>query len=280
MRYTAKGRFYSTAPVMAPFSTSEPGHRRVIDDPLFFVIAIPALLLVGISKGAFGGGLGMLAVVMMALVVSPVTAAAIMLPILCLMDIFGVYAYRGRWHQANMRILIPAAVVGIVVGAVSFRYMDASLIRVVIGFIAVSFSLNYWLRPDTGEAPAREPSTVRGGFWGGIAGFTSFVTHAGGPPVAVYLLPQRLDKTTYVATIAILFIVINYVKLVPYAWLGQFGGENLLTSLALAPLAPVGMWLGIWCHKRVPEEWFFRVCYVLLFAAGVKQLFDGLSAQF
>lgn len=280
MRYTAKGPFYSTAPVMAPFSTSEPGHRRVIDDPLFFVIAIPALLLVGISKGAFGGGLGMLAVVMMALVVSPVTAAAIMLPILCLMDIFGVYAYRGRWHQANMRILIPAAVVGIVVGAVSFRYMDASLIRVVIGFIAVSFSLNYWLRPDTGEAPAREPSTVRGGFWGGIAGFTSFVTHAGGPPVAVYLLPQRLDKTTYVATIAILFIVINYVKLVPYAWLGQFGGENLLTSLALAPLAPVGMWLGIWCHKRVPEEWFFRVCYVLLFAAGVKQLFDGLSAQF
>lgn len=252
----------------------------MIDDPLFLAIAIPALLLVGISKGAFGGGLGMLSVVMMALVVSPVAAAAIMLPILCLMDIFGVYAYRGRWHHANMRILIPAAVVGIVIGAVSFRYMDASLIRVMIGLIAVIFSLNYWLRPNTGGAPAREPNAVRGGFWGGIAGFTSFVTHAGGPPVAVYLLPQRLDKTTYVATITILFIVINYVKLVPYAWLGQFGTENLLTSLALAPLAPVGMWLGVWCHKRVPEVWFFRVCYVLLFAAGVKQLFDGISAQF
>ncbi len=251
----------------------------MIDDTLFYALAVPAVLIAGISKAGFGGGLGVLSVLMMSMAASPLVATAVMLPILCVMDIFGVYAYRGKWSRANMKILIPAAVAGIAIGTATFRYLDASLIRIVIGVVAVSFTLNYLLRPAMRERPRRGPNILRGGFWGALAGFTSFVTHGGGPPVAMYLLPQRLDKTAYVGTMAILFIVINYVKLGPYAWIGLFGTENLLTSLVLAPLAPVGVWLGLWAHRKVPEVWFFRVAYTLLFFAGLKQLVDGVSAQ-
>jgi len=258
-----------------------PDPATVIDDPLFYALAVPAVLIAGISKGGFGGGLGVLAVPMMALTTSPLTAAAIMLPILCLMDLFGVWAYRRRWDAVNMRIMVPGALVGIAVGAATFRFLDASVIRLIIGCIAVGFALNYWLGALRGiEKRPRGPDRLRGSFWSAVAGFTSFVAHAGGPPMSVYLLPQRLDRTVFVATTVLFFIVVNYVKLVPYAWLDQFATQNLMTSLVLAPLAPTGIWLGLWLHRRVSERLFYRACYGFLLMAGVKQLWDGLAAQF
>ena len=251
----------------------------MILDPLFLALAVPSVILAGVSKAGFGGGLGVLGVLLMSMAASPLVATAVMLPILCAIDIFGVYVYRGKWHKPNMYILIPAAMVGIAIGTASFRYLDASLIRILIGLVAISFALNFWLRRPDPNIPAREPSILRGGFWGALSGFTSFVTHGGNPPVAIYLLPQRLDKTTYVATITILFIFVNYAKLLPYAWIGQFTHENLLTSLALLPLVPVGVFIGFWAHKRVPEKLFYRVIYIFLFAAGAKQLVDGVMAQ-
>jgi uncharacterized membrane protein YfcA len=245
----------------------------MIVDPLFYLMAVPAVLLAGISKGGFGGGLGILAVPLMSLAVAPPQAAAVMLPILCVMDLMGVWAYRGKWDRANMVILVPAAVLGIALGALTYRYMDATLVRYLIGFLAVGFTLDYWLRPA--DASARGPSLSRGGFWGAVSGFTSFVAHAGGPPLGVYLLPQRLHRTRFVGTAAVFFIVVNYVKLVPYAWLGQLNLGNLSTSLVLAPLAPLGMGLGLWLHSRVSEVWFYRVCYTLLFGAGIKLLLDA-----
>ena len=250
----------------------------VIHDPFFYLMAVPAILIAGVSKGGFGGGLGVVAVPLLTLAVSPVQAAAVMLPILCFMDLFGVWAYRGKWDRANLRIMLPASIVGIVIGALLFRHLTAAHIRLIVGVIAVGFTLRYWLGASGRTPEPRPRSWLRGGFWSATAGFTSFVSHAGGPPVGVYLLPQRLDKTVYQATTVIFFITVNYVKLVPYTLLGQFTPGNLGTSLVLLPLAFAGMALGIWLHHRVSERRFFQVCYVLLFLTGLKLLYDGLSS--
>ncbi|MEE8271092.1 MAG: sulfite exporter TauE/SafE family protein [Alphaproteobacteria bacterium] len=249
----------------------------MIEAPWFYVLAVPAVLIAGISKAGFGGGVGVMAVPLMSLAVAPQQAAAVMLPILCLMDLFGVWAYRRRWDGRNLRIILPGALVGIAIGAATFRHLDAGLVRMLIGLVAVGFALDYWLRPRA-AGPARAADPARGGFWGMVAGFTSFVAHAGGPPISVYLLPQRLDRTLFVGTTVVFFITINYVKLIPYGWLGQLHGGNLTTSLVLAPLAPLGMWLGLALHRRVSDAAFYRICYGLLLATGAKLLYDGVPA--
>ena len=200
-----------------------------------------------------------------------------MLPILCLMDIFGLWAYRKKWDRGNMKIILPAAIVGIGFGVATADHVGENHIRLIIGLIAVAFTLLYW----TGQHGTRQPagrSIVKGGFWGAVSGFTSFVSHAGGPPLSIYMLPQKLDKTLFVGTSVIFFAAVNYLKLIPYYFLDQLAAGNLLTSLALSPLAPLGMGLGIWLHGRVSPFVFYRACYVMVFLVGLKLMWDGASS--
>ncbi len=251
----------------------------MITDPWFYAAAIPAVLLFGISKGGFGGGFGVIAVPLMALVVSPPQAAGILLPILCLMDLFSVRAYRNKWVSSELIVLLPASMLGIGLGTWLFRYMSADLVRLVLGAVAVAFANNVPISKLLGrsKAPAHFSKTT-GMLGGAVAGFTSFVAHAGGPPINMYLLRRPLDRTAFVGTTVLFFAVVNYVKLVPYAWLGQLATDNLSTSLVLAPIAPIGVWLGVYLHKRVSETFFFATVYVLLFAIGVKLIWDGAAA--
>lgn len=249
----------------------------MISDPWFYAAAVPALLIAGISKGGFGGGLGAIATPLLALAIDPRTAAAVLLPVLCLMDLMGVWAYWRKWDRINLLIMIPASCVGILVGALTFRYLDADAIRVLIGGIAVVFTLRHWIGAIGRERPATEPHIAKGGFWSAIAGFTSFVSHSGSPPLQVYLLPQKLPRTTYQATTVVFFTAVNYVKLIPYALLGQLSTGNLETSGALLPLAVVGMILGIWLHNRVSDRLFYIVAYSALFIIGLKLLYDGAT---
>lgn len=246
----------------------------MLHDPLFYMMAIPAILIIGISKGGFGGGLGVVAVPMLAFVVDPVLAAAILLPVLCTMDLIGLKAYWKQWDLVLIKTLIPPAVVGVAFGAFSFHYFDASAVRLLLGLIATGFSLQYWFKRNV---PRKAPSIFWGRFWSSIAGFTSFVAHAGGPPISVYLLPLKLDKSVYQGTTALFFTLINYIKLIPYFWLGQLNTDNLMTSLLLLPLAFMGMYLGIMLHHRVSEQLFYRLAYVFLFITGLKLFWDGIT---
>lgn len=251
----------------------------MITDPWFYVAAVPAVLLFGIAKGGFGGGLGVVAVPLMALVVSPLQAAAVLLPILCLMDLVGLWAYRGRWLWPELRILVPASMIGIAVGTLLFGFMSAATVRIIVGVVAIAFTLHYVYstRHKSDSALPYFPPSV-GVAAGAAGGFTSFIAHAGGPPISMYLLRRPLDRTDFVATTVLLFAAINYVKLLPYAWLGQLSATNLLTSLVLAPLAPIGVYTGVWLHRRVSDRFFFRLMYVLLFVVSCKLLYDGLTA--
>jgi hypothetical protein len=246
----------------------------MIDDPLFYILAVTAVVIVGISKGGFGGGMGSVAVPLMSLAVSPTIAAAIMLPILCLMDLSALWAWRGRIDTTYLKVLIPAALVGVVLGALSFRYLTEDHIRLMTGAIAVIFALNHWLRRAPTEP--KQPSLIRGSFWGALGGFTSFSVHAGGPPLSAYLLPLRLDRRVFVATSVYFFTAVNFAKLLPYISLGLFRTDTLSTSLVLLPLAPAGVMLGSWLTHRIGDKWFYRVCYVALFLTGLKLLWDGL----
>jgi uncharacterized membrane protein YfcA len=249
----------------------------MIGDATFFALAVPAVLLSGISKGGLSG-LGALAVPMLTLVIPPGEAAGLMLPILCLMDLFGLWAYRGTWSREQMKVLLLGALIGIGVGVLAFGHLNDDAVRAMIGVIAILFSINQWLKPllqrKLAEAPP--PSAAKGLFWSGVSGFTSFLAHAGGPPILIYLLPQRMEKMLLAGTTVVFFGVVNFVKLIPYFWLGQLSSVNLTTSLMLAPLAPIGIWMGVWLTRRVAEAWFYRISHTLLFLAGVKLLHDGL----
>ena len=250
----------------------------MIDDPWFYAVAIPAVTLFGVSKGGFGPGFGVMSVPLMALIVSPVQAAAILLPILCLMDVFAIWVYRGKWVLPELRILVPASLIGIGIGTVMFEYMSPAIIRLVLGAVAMVFTLNYWFQRFTKSDPQQTvyPPVV-GTIAGATAGFTSFIAHAGGPPLNMYLLRRKLNRTEFVGISGVFFAVANYVKLLPYAWLGQLDISNLSTSLVLSPLAPIGVGIGVWLHRRVSDQIFFYFAYTLLFVVGSKLVYDGIT---
>lgn len=249
----------------------------VLHDPAFYVVASIAVLLVGIGKGGFGGGLGAIGVPVMALAIPATQAAAILLPVLCLMDLVGLVTYRKRFDRRMMRVLFPGALTGITLGAATFAITSDDVVGLIVGVLAVGFTLDRWFGPRLRriEMASSTPGPAKAAFWSGLAGYTSFVAHAGGPPLNVLLLPQRLEKGVYVGTTVMFFALANYVKLIPYAIVGQFEGVNLGTSLVLAPLAPVGFALGYIFNQRVDEVSFYRIAYAALFLTGLKLLWDG-----
>lgn len=246
----------------------------MIPDPWFYAAAIPAILLVGISKGGFGTGAGMFATPLIALTIPIPQAAAILLPILCVMDLSGLYAYRGTFNRAVLPTVLLGGVVGVALGALGFRYFDESVIRILLGTMALGFVLHRYAYRASLEAA--RPSPRKGFVCATVSGITSTIAHAGGPPLSMYILPLRMEKAVMVGTTVVFFAVINFVKLVPYTWLGLFDSRNLMTSLVLVPLAPVGIWLGVNVMRRIPEAPFYRICYAILVIVGAKLLFDGI----
>ncbi len=246
----------------------------VIADPWFYAAAVPAVLLMGLSKSGFGSGFGSLATPLMALSIPVPQAAAIMLPLLLVMDGFGLKALFLQRDRALIRLLLPAGLVGTVVGTLSFHLLSGRTVAAIVGGLTLAFLAQRKLFPPHADAPP--PPRWLGRVMGCAAGFTSFVSHAGGPPVIAYVLPLRLAPLTYSATMATLFAGLNASKWVPYAWLGLIDWRNMGTSLLLMPLAPVGVWLGVRLVRHVKPLLFYRLVELGMLLTGVKLLWDGL----
>lgn len=249
-----------------------------IETPLFYALAIPALLVTAIGKGGFASGGSNVAVPAMSLLIPAPQAAGIVLPLLCAMDIFSVWGWRREVERRLVLSLVPGAIIGLLLGTVAFDHLGDRAVKGIVGFIAVTFTLNRWLAPWVGFAPgaprARSPLGATLGSAG--AAFTSTLAHAGGPPLALYLLPLQLRRRLLNATTVVFFGVLNWVKLVPYFFLGQLNPTNLATSALLVWTAPVGVGLGIWLARRTSDAWFYRIIFGLLFVTGVKLLYDAL----
>lgn len=247
-------------------------------DPWFIGIAGLAVMFAGISKAGFGSGAAFAAATILALVVEPGLALGIMLPMLMLIDVSSLRPYWGRWALPEARLLILGALPGIALGAALYRVASPDLFRLLIGGVSVGFVAwqlglkSGWIR----LASTRMPDWM-GGLAGIAVGFTTFISHAGGPPAAVFLLTRGLGKTTYQATTVLVFWVLNVVKFVPYAMLGMFTLETFKINLLLVPFALLGTWLGVKAHHLVPERAFFALTYVLLTVTGSKLIWDGLT---
>ncbi len=250
-------------------------------DPLFYnalfvITAVIAVMIIGIAKGGFAGGPVLVAVPLMSLAIDPLRAAAILLPILLLMDVLAVRRWWRQWDMAELRVLVPGAVIGTAIGWATFHLFSGDSLRVLVGSLALGYALLWFITGNKDPAP-KVPSKARGMFWGSAAGFTSFAVHAGSPPLHVYLLGQKPDKTSFQATTVAFFFVVNWLKLGPYALLGQLDLSNLEVSLVLAPLAPLGIALGSWLHHRIAETVFFRFTYAALLVIGARLIYVGLT---
>ncbi|MEO0503275.1 MAG: sulfite exporter TauE/SafE family protein [Pseudomonadota bacterium] len=244
----------------------------------FFAIAGPAAIFAGISKGGFGSGAAFASASILALVIEPGLALAVMLPLLMLVDAATLRPYWGKWNWPAARLMILGGLPGVALGAMLYARADPDVFRVLIGVISIGFVL--W-QVGRSQGLIRTASAAlpgwAGALAGAVAGFTSFVSHAGGPPAAVYLLSLRVTKTEYQASTVLIFWAINIAKFIPYAFLGMFTVQTGLANLALAPFALLGAWLGVKAHHMVPERAFFALTYVLLVVTGTKLIWDGLT---
>lgn len=248
----------------------------LISDPSFYAVAIPAVLLLGISKSGFGAGFGSLAVPLMALAVTVPQAAAISMPLLLIMDLLGIAAFRRDFDKRLFLWMLPFGLLGVVIGALLFRMLSAHTVEGIVGVFTLLFlaqRLVFPPRPDS----APPPRPVGAGLTV-VSGFTSFISHAGGPPLNAYLIPLRLPPVVFTATVAYFFFVINLAKWIPYAWLGLLDLRNMATSVVLMPLAPLGVWLGVRIARRIDPVWFYRTIYAGMFLTGVKLIWDGFIA--
>lgn len=239
-----------------------------------YLAAVAATLLAGISKGGFGGGLGGLAVPILALTTAPAEAVAIMAPILISMDLLGLFFYRNRMDGRIMRIILPAGLAGTLLGWMLFSHLSDHWIRVMLGLISLSFVA--WNLSRTKPA-VEHPSRAKGWFWAGLSGLTSFVAHAGSPPLSVYLLGLRIDKEVYVGTVATFFLTMNLLKVLPYWELGLFTPSVLTVAAWMLPVALAGVWTGVLLQRRVSPARFFQIANLMLLVTGAKLLYDGVS---
>ena len=247
----------------------------LITDPFFYAVAIPAVLMLGISKSGFGAGFGSLAVPVMALAVTVPQAAAILMPLLLLMDLLGLAAFRKHFDMKFLKFLVPCGLVGTLVGALLFKLLDARMVAGIVGLFTLVFLAQRLLFPPRPDSPP--PPKWLGAILTATSGFTSFVAHAGGPPLSAYVIPLRLSPLKFTATMACFFFVINLSKWLPYAWLGLLDLRNMATSLVLLPLAPVGVWMGVRLAKSISPLWFYRFLYLGMFLTGIKLLWDSFS---
>jgi uncharacterized protein len=238
---------------------------------MFWVLATIGVFITGISKSGFAGGIGVISVPLLAMQIGPIRAAALMLPLLLLMDFFSVKAWWGKQINEYLKQLLPASMLGIFIGYLLFDYLDDRILTFLLGIFSILFSL-YGLM--NGAKFKHQSTPLVGKISGLIAGFSSFLAHAGGPPLNYYLIPLKLPRAQYLGTAVVFFASINTAKLLPYALLGQINFENLLIGLILAPIAWLGIRAGLIIQHRLNDEVFYKSILVMLFIVGVKLILD------
>ncbi len=251
--------------------------------PYFWAAAITAVLIVGIAKAGFGGGIGFVATPLIALTISVADAAALLLPLLIVVDFLSLRHYRGVYDRPTLKLLLPSAILGVFLGALFFNGMrdNEDVLRRALGLLAVLFVIYQVGRTALlGALEGRRPGRPVGIFLGVLSGFGSTLAHAGGPPATMYLLPQKLPRRLFAGTTVWFFTAVNLVKLVPYSVLGLLRLGNLTTILLLIPVGFIGVRLGIYLNRNFDELWFNRVIYLFLFLTGVQLLSGGALTRF
>lgn len=243
-------------------------------DPFFVAIAVAAVLIVGLSKAGLLGGLGVVGVPLLTLVMAPRDAAGMMLPVLLCMDAVAIWMYRKECDWSLLRIMLPGAAIGTLVGWALWAVVSDAVVLLMVGVVTLIFVADAIL-PLRKKLEGLPPSKPWGVIWGGVAGFTSFISHTGGPPFQIYVLPRKLPPAVYAGTTAFFFAIVNTSKLVPYYFLGQLNVQNLTMSAALAPVGVAGVFLGVYLVRRIDARLFYRIAYWLVFLLALQLIWEG-----
>ncbi|MEY4270242.1 MAG: hypothetical protein RLZZ58_1458 [Pseudomonadota bacterium] len=246
-------------------------------DPLFWITASTAIILLGLAKGGFAG-LGATAMPLLALVMDPVAAAAMLMPILLLQDVVSVWSFRRDYDARTLAWMLPGAAVGIGIGWLLASSVSGDMVRAAVGVIALAFGLDRL--QGLIRSSVRPPSALPQPFaalWGATAGFTSQIAHSGGPPFQIWALGRVQPHTRFVGTSSIFFAAINWMKLPAYWQLGQFTRDNMTLALAFLPLALASTFAGVWVVRRIDAARFMWVISLLMVVVGLELLHVGLT---
>ncbi|WP_430459690.1 sulfite exporter TauE/SafE family protein [Thalassolituus sp. LLYu03] len=238
-------------------------------DLTFLLVTLTGVLITGISKSGFGGGIGVVAVPMMAPFIGGEAAIGILLPVLLLMDALTIRIYRRWFSWQLLKPVVPGIVIGIFAGAALLGVVSDRGVQAIIGVMGI-WVLAQRVWPALGGAGAS--GQFKGHFLGGLAGVGSVLAHAGAAPMQAYNLTLKISKEEYLAQMAVAFGVMNAIKLIPYGYLGLLNMKVGWLTLLLIPMAFVGTWLGRWLSKRVDSVKFFRLMMVLLAVNSVYLL--------
>lgn len=246
-------------------------------DPLvFWIAAVVGSFFVGASKGGLPA-IALLSVPLLSLVMPPLEGAALLLPVYLISDVYGLWIYRHSFSRRNLAILLPAGLLGILLGWLLAGRTDEDTVRLAVGLVGLGFVALRLRRYFGKPADPRQADVPRGIVWGTLSGFTSFVAHAGGPAFQIYVLPQQLPKMMFAGTSTILFALLNLSKVPPYLALGLFHLDQLRVAAILAPIAILGAWVGYRLTRILPEKAFFVLVDVTLFAISILLIRAGLQ---
>jgi uncharacterized protein len=246
---------------------------NIITDPWFYAAAIPAVFLTGLSKSGFATGIGTLSVPLLALTISVPQAAAVMMPLLLLADLIGLRMFRREFDTKLLRFFLPFGLFGVVIGTLTFKLLSAHLVAGCVGGFTLLFLAQQLLFPP--KADANPPPRWLGAILVTLSGFTSFIAHAGNPPINAYVLPLKLKPVVFAATMSYFFFAINLSKWIPYAYLGLLDLRNFWTAFLLMPVAGLGVWAGRAMSQRISPTMFYRLIYFGMFLSGSKLLWDA-----
>ena len=242
--------------------------------PLFWTLAIIGVLLTGISKSGFAGGAGVIAVPLLSLIIPVPMAAALMLPLLIVVDAKSLHYYWRSVCWQELKMIAPAALIGIVAGGYLLGELPSNLLQILLGLFCIVFALWKKLIPLLGRVP------YAGFIWGAVSGLTSTLLHSGGPPINIYFATRQLPKQNWLATAAVFFAMMNLVKIIPYGLTGQWQSDSMvsdlfLIDLALLPISLIGVWLGYRLQLKISEAQFMFACKGLLLLSGLALLMNA-----
>jgi uncharacterized membrane protein YfcA len=249
-------------------------------DPWFWSVAVATIIIVALSKSGFLGSLGMMGVPLLSLVMPAREAAGMLLPLLCLMDVIGLIAFHREFDARNVKLMLTGGLIGTLAGWALWSLITDAEVLLIVGILTLLFIIDAVVPWRRRLAEGTPPSRPWGVFWGAVAGLTSFISHTGGPPAQIYLLPQKMPPNIYSGTTVVFFAALNFGKLIPYYFLGQLSVANLETGALLAPVAILFMLAGIWLVRRVSGKLFYGIAYVLVFLVAIKLVYDGYVGVF
>lgn len=242
----------------------------------WFLITLAAVF-VGMGKGGLPV-IATLGVPTLSLIMSPITAAGLLLPVYIVSDIFALSAYRRDFNWEILRIGMIGMTIGVIFGGLTAKFVIEWVVIFLIGIMGFLFSIEQLRKRKNKKTRSQtEINSIKGYFWCSISGFTSFISHTGGPPWQIFTIPLGLKKSVFVGTSVIAFSYCNVIKVLPYLLLGQINSISIYTSLIMAIPAILAVYLGVSLVKLIPEALFFKIVTWALFSISIKLMWDGIK---